>query len=200
MIGRLLFLFLSFCAPVDSCLESCEASSALVVHYRGGSSADAVFYLKRRCGGWKRVVSARAHVGKNGVGKEAEGDKKTPLGTLHAVQAFGVKPCPGGALPYLELTSSIFACDEPCEFYNTIIDTSVVHHACRGEDMSKMVPAYNYGFSTDYNPECVYPLGSNIFVHCYGRKPWTSGCVALPERVMRRILRRATPDLEVIVL
>jgi L,D-peptidoglycan transpeptidase YkuD (ErfK/YbiS/YcfS/YnhG family) len=38
-------------------------------------------------------------VGKNGLGKTGEGDGKTPIGTLHPLSAFGVKPNPGTKMP-----------------------------------------------------------------------------------------------------
>lgn len=205
LAGALLCAALSSCSvslPED--LSGCDASELLLVRQESGSIARATFLVRRGDaapgqGRWRRVFSCRAFIGRNGLGKTAEGDGKTPCGTFGATGAFGVKPCPGGRLPYLELTPSTFACDEPGEYYNRIIDTAVVCHSCRGEDMYRTVPAYNYGMTIDFNPECVYPDGSNIFVHCFGRKKSTAGCIALPECRMRRLLRLASPGTVVSV-
>lgn len=177
-----------------------DATEVLLVDHASGSRARARFYVFD--GRWRRVFSCRAAIGRSGLGKTVEGDGKTPCGVFHATGAFGVRPCPGGNLPYLLLTPSIFACDEPGEYYNTLIDTSVVHHRCKGEDMYRIVPSYNYGMTIDFNPERVFPKGSNIFVHCFGasRGKSTSGCIALPERRMKRLLTLASCSTAVVVL
>ena len=101
----------------------------------------------------KELFTTKAYVGKNGLGKTREGDNKTPVGTFHVLKAFGVKPNPGTTIPYINVTPSVFACDENCKYYNKIIDTAVEHHKCKGEDMYHLVPQYNYGLATDFNHE-----------------------------------------------
>ena len=66
----------------------------------------------------KVLFTTDVHVGKNGLGKTGEGDGKTPVGTLRPLTAFGIKPNPGTAMPYLDVTPTTFACDEDCEYYN----------------------------------------------------------------------------------
>ena len=136
----------------------------------------------------KVLFTTDVYVGKNGLGKTREGDGKTPVGTLRPLTAFGVKPNPGTAMPYLAVTPTIFACDDSCEYYNQIIDTAVVHHRCGGEEMYSYQPQYNYGIATDFNRECVYPNGSNIFIHVKGTKTYTGGCIAFDEERMKEIL------------
>lgn len=136
-------------------------------------------------------------VGKNGINKTGEGDAKTPTGTLRPLSAFGIKPNPGTKMPYKDITPSTFACDEDCEYYNTIIDTAVVHHPCKGEEMYSYQPQYNYGIETDFNKECVYPKGSAIFVHVKGTKGYTGGCIAFDEDKMIEILRNC--DLSLVI-
>lgn len=148
----------------------------------------------------KEIFTTNVYIGKNGLGKTGEGDAKTPTGTLHVMQAFGVKPNPGTTIPYIDVTPSIYACDEDCEYYNQIVDTAVVHHyGCKGEDMYHTVPQYNYGLTTDFNKECVYPKGSAIFIHCKGPRPYTGGCIAFDEDNMIEILRRCDQSLVVTV-
>ena len=165
-----------------------EVGQVLLVQHTDSSYADAFFYV-REGDGWKQVRSGKAFIGRNGVGKQREGDKKTPLGEMGVTAAFGILPNPGTSLPYIDIVPGIFACDCPCEFYNTIIDTALVHHRCTGEDMARYVPSYNYGMATTYNSAKVYPLGSNIFIHCKGRKDHTSGCVSLDEDFMKEVLQ-----------
>ena len=167
-----------------------EVRQVLLVQHVDSCFADAFFYV-REGRAWKQAGSGSAIIGRNGTGKEREGDKKTPLGELGVTTAFGILPNPGTSLPYVDLVPGIFACDCPGEFYNTIIDTAAVHHNCKGENMAAISPSYNYGMATDYNSENIYPLGSNIFIHCKGKsgKGYTAGCVSLDEDFMKEILK-----------
>ena len=176
--------------------QTCEV---LLVAYEGGSNATVRFYERASSSNWKLLGETDALVGKNGIGKTREGDAMTPEGTFKVTGAFGVLPDPGTALPYTNVTSSIFACDEEGPWYNKIIDTAATHHSCKGEDMFHTVPEYNYGLELDYNPGCVYPLGSAIFFHCKGAKAWTGGCIAVDEAFMMEILIKAKPGLSVCI-
>ena len=147
----------------------------------------------------KELFTTSVFIGKNGIGKTGEGDAKTPIGTLRVLSAFGVKPNPGTTMPYIYVTSSTYACDDSCEYYNQIIDTAAVHHQCGGEDMCHIVPQYNYGIATDFNKACVYPNGSNIFIHVKGTKPYTGGCIAFDEDRMKDILLNCDTSLVIIV-
>lgn len=143
----------------------------------------------------KVIFETDVHIGRNGVGKQREGDKKTPLGTLHARQAFGILPNPGTRMPYINITPTTFACSDSSEHYNKVIDTTAVHHRCAGEDMYHISPDYNYGITTDYNPDCTYGLGSNIFIHCKGNVPSTAGCIAFDTARMIDILQHCDTNL-----
>ena len=145
----------------------------------------------------KVLFTTDVHVGKNGLGKTGEGDAKTPVGTLRPLTAFGIKPNPGTAMPYLDVTPTTFACDEDCEYYNKIIDTAATGHDCKGEDMYSLQPYYDYGIATDFNQECIYPNGSNIFIHVKGPKTSTGGCIAFDEDRMIEILKNC--DLSLII-
>ena len=142
------------------------------------------------------LFTTPVYIGKNGIGKTSEGDSKTPTGTLHVVKAFGVKAKPEGCqFEYIDVTPTIYACDDDSEWYNQIIDVSKVSHECRGEDMYNIVPQYNYGLTTDYNAACDHAKGSNIFIHCKGPKQYTGGCIAFDEDKMVEILRRCDKSL-----
>ena len=175
-----------------SCTGGASKGQLLEVYDVHGSEATARLTVDG-----KVLFTTSAYVGKSGVGKTREGDAMTPVGTMHVRGAFGVKPNPGTSMPYTVVTTSTYACDEDCQYYNQIIDTAAVHHACKGEDMSHIVPAYNYGLTTDYNSERVYPKGSNIFIHCKDSSPWTAGCIALDEACMVEILKHCDQNLVV---
>lgn len=154
------------------------------------------------------VVESRgmAFIGKNGLGKQREGDAMTPEGDFGIRRAFGILPNPGTSMEYLPITHTTIACDSPGAYYNQIVEEpaqSVAEGACpelvEGERMMDYPSEYSYGLELDYNPGNVYPRGSAIFVHCKGAKPYTMGCVALDEEFMRHILVKASPRLKVCI-
>ena len=180
---------------LDKYADSTEVNQLVFVKCTGGDTADVSFYV-RNGEKWDMHGEESGWIGRNGFGKEKEGDGKTPLGEFGVGKAFGILPDPGTTLEYIHVTSSIFACDEDCEYYNTIIDTAEVHHACKGEDMSR-IKGYNYGFQIMYNPDNVPGLDSNIFFHCGSGN--TSGCVAVSEEFCREIVARITSGARVCI-
>lgn len=146
----------------------------------------------------EQIFVTNVFIGEYGIGKQREGDRKTPQGTLHAKRAFGILPNPGTKFDYIRVTPSIFACGDR-EYYNQIVDTAALHHVCTGEDMYHMGPDYNYGLETDYNSECIYKRGAAIFIHCKGNKPYTAGCIAFDQDRMIQILNLCDSSLVVTV-
>lgn len=176
-----------------------SVNEILLVTHREGSLADLEFLVRGEYGEFASLLSGEAFIGKNGIGKEREGDGKSPVGVFGIRTAFGILPNPGTALEYIEVKDSTYACDDDCEYYNQIIDIVSTGHDCHGEHMIEYTAAYAYGMATDYNPGNVYPLGSAIFIHCKGRNPWTAGCVSMDENLMKQILQRASTTMKVII-
>jgi len=170
----------------------------LIVSQIAVSQAQTVLYKKNE-GGWTPIAESAAFVGRNGIGKEREGDGKTPSGELHVTAAFGLQPNPGTSLPYIDVTPYIYACDEEGPYYNQIIDIRETGHHCGGEHMCEYSPQYDYGLVTDYNRENVYPLGSAIFLHCKGPKCSTSGCIAFDKDDMLSLMLIADKGLVIFV-
>ena len=66
------------------------------------------FYQKTEDGNWVLLIdSARARMGRNGIGKTKEGDGKTPSGTYNLTQPFGILDDPGTQLEgYVKVTEN----------------------------------------------------------------------------------------------
>lgn len=196
LVGVVLTAMAMMPAPAGDCNCKCgKAREQLLEIYNvQGSKAKARLTIDG-----KEVFVTDVFIGQNGLGKQREGDRRTPIGIIHVKGAFGILPNPGTSIPYTDVTTSIFACSDK-EYYNQVIDTAVVHHLnCSGEDMSRYVPDYNYGLMTDYNPQCIPGLGNSIFIHCKGNKPYTAGCIAFDEERMIEILRKCDMNLIVFV-
>jgi len=167
------------------------------------SLAKAYFYEKDENNSWIPIFEEeKVYIGKNGPGKMKEGDLKTPLGEFNILKAFGIKEKPKGTkLAYIKITGSIYACDEDCKYYNEIIDTKKLNHDCKGEHMIDYNPHYNYGLTVDFNKENDHKKGSNIFLHCFGTKPYTGGCVAFNEERIKEVILKSEPfDTKVCII
>ena len=143
---------------------------------------------------WKRILAVNGYVGKNGINKKREGDKKTPTGTFHITAAFGIKKSPGTAgISYKKINKYHYWSGEKAT-YNTFVDVRKIgRKSIAGEHLIDYVPFYHYGLTMDFNKECVYKKGSAIFFHCTkpGRK-YTAGCVAIPESKMKKVVKNTT--------
>lgn len=73
--------------------KSKKVNQLIFVKYKGKSKANIVLYEKVN-GKFKKVFGCIGYVGKNGIGKKREGDKKTPTGTYGFTKAFGIKKNP----------------------------------------------------------------------------------------------------------
>jgi L,D-peptidoglycan transpeptidase YkuD (ErfK/YbiS/YcfS/YnhG family) len=51
----------------------------------------------------------------------------------------------------------------------------------------------------DFNPQNIYPNGSNIFIHVKGNKDFTTGCIAIDEKSMITVLKNSTTKTKVII-
>ena len=174
----------------------------VLVEQSDRSVSDGILYLfcKDDNNRWKLALACNAFLGKNGIGKTMEGDKKTPTGDYGFLMAFGVKDDPGALIPYTKLTNTMYLCGDK-EYYNRFIDTAELNHLCgsNSEHLIRYVPQYNYALFIDYNKDCVYGKGSAIFLHCMGSYPYTLGCISLSEEHMLKIIRSVDSNARICI-
>ena len=166
-----------------------------------GTNAILKMYVrdKTQASGWNLILATDAFIGQRGLGKSKEGDLKTPTGEFNVTQALGTKWNPGTTLKYIYVNNDTYACDEDCKYYNQIIDVKKTKHKCKGEHLMEYLPNYNYALCIDYNPNNIYPNGSNIFINVKGEKDYTAGSVAVDEENMIKILQNATKKTKVVI-
>ena len=59
---------------------------------------------------------------------------------------------------------------------------------------------YQYCLNISFNEEGTPGRGSAIFLHCFGtQKPYTGGCVAVPEYIMKMIMQKVNKDCVVVI-
>lgn len=181
-------------------LKLAEEHSQIIVVAAEGNEATVSFHERDEAGYWSEVLSARGYVGKNGIGKTKEGDRKSPTGAFGFTHAFGVQEDPGCGLDYLKVDNSYYWVDDSgSEYYNQFVTTKEV--TCdwnSAEHITEVGAAYNYVLALDYNKECSPGLGSAIFLHCETGRP-TAGCVSVPEETMKSIVKKVKKDCVIII-
>lgn len=174
-----------------------KVKQLVFVKYKGNSRAKVELYQKQN-GTWKKVLSCLGNVGKNGIGKKREGDKKTPTGTFDLSVAFGIQKNLGAKLPYTKVKSYHYWCSDRA-YYNQLIDIRTHPHPCRGEHLIKYKGYYDYSIFIGYNKAGTYQKGSAIFLHCQKRSEPTSGCVSVSKTNMKKILRRVSKGAKICI-
>ena len=158
-------------------------------------------------GQWKQILSTPGYVGKYGLCRDEdrfEGCGQTPMGIYHFNKAFGIAPDPGCAIPYTQVTDDIWWSGDTREGmrYNEMVD--IREYPDLMLDDSEHIVDYEYQYqycmNISFNEDGTPGRGSAIFLHCLGpEKPYTGGCVAIPENIMKQVMQRAKPDCVVII-
>ena len=173
----------------------------VLVEYDRGSSATLSVH-ERQNGVWKQLMETPAYVGKNGIGKTREGDKKTPVGTFNLTTPFGILADPGAKQKYVKVTKYHYWCGaSSSKYYNQFCDSRVNGRSCTSSDehLIDYKGAYNYCMFIDYNAAGVAHKGSCIFLHCFSKNKYTAGCVAISEAAMKKIVQWARPGAKIVI-
>ena len=169
----------------------------IFVKYKSGSTAQLYLYKKDASRNWNQVLNCKAYIGKNGLNKEKEGDKKTPVGDFPITHAFGIKDDPGSAMNYLKVNKNHYWCAD--KYYNQLVDVSKQKHNCKGEHLIDYTKQYAYAMNIGYNIEGTPGKGSAIFLHCFGNCTYTLGCVAVSQENMIKILQTCEPGTRICI-
>ena len=149
---------------------------------------------KAEDGKYVSIFNCPAVIGKNGPGKHAEGDTKTPLGTWVIGEAYGIKENPGALLPYAKVTEDMYWCatGNHGKKYNQLIYKSDEPDADYSEDehLIEYPGVYDYFIDLGYNKGCAPYAGNAIFLHVWKESNHpTGGCIAVSEENMIKILK-----------
>lgn len=182
-------------------LKAAQTSSQLIiVSVSSGSYANISMHSKSSDGYWKDDYSVAGRVGRNGIGKLAEGDGKTPTGIFSLHTPFGIKSDPGCPLGYIQVNNNHYWGGGNSEYYNKLVDASTIinYNPSGSEHIIDYGDVYNYCIAVGYNMEQIVGKGSAIFLHCSG-KGATGGCISISEDKMIYTLRNLKPDAKIII-
>ena len=175
----------------------------IFVEYKGGSKCRVKMYKKTENNdgtlSWKRILNCKGYVGQNGIGKQRQGDRKTPRGTFKIKGAFGILDDPGTQIPYTKLNRYLYWSGES-ETYNTMVDSRKLGHVPSGsEHLIKYKPQYNYALVIGYNKKNKPGKGAAIFMHCTGSNKYTAGCVAIKQKKMKKVMLNVTSKTRICI-
>ena len=162
-------------------------------------------HQKDENGVWKQILSTPGFVGKNGLcldADHAEGCGQTPVGVYHFNKAFGIAADPGCALPYIQVDEDTYWSGDPNYHYNEMMNIND-YPGLAMDDSEHIVDyeyQYQYCLNISFNEEGTPGRGSAIFLHCFGPvKPYTGGCVAMPENLMKQVMQSVHADCVVVI-
>ncbi len=155
-------------------------------------------------GKYEKVFSCAALIGKNGAGKQSEGDTKTPLGTWEIGEAYGLKKNPGSKVKYTQITDDMYWCATGSngKKYNTLLygKDDPNNDYSEDEHLADYPIRYAYLLDMGYNKAGAPYAGNAIFLHCWKTDDTpTGGCVAVSEENMVKILKTVTPGTTVTI-
>ena len=169
------------------------------------TTASISMHEKDADGHWKQILSTPGFVGKNGLCLDVdhvEGCGQTPVGVYHFNKAFGIAADPGCAIPYIQVDDDIYWSGDPDYHYNEMVNIND-HPELTMDDSEHIVDydyQYQYCLNISFNEEGTPGRGSAIFLHCLGpTKPYTGGCVALPENIMKLVMQNVREDCVVVI-
>ena len=185
-----------------------DAKQMLIVAAFSADATDAWISLhaKQSDGSWHMVMTTPGFVGKNGLGKTKEGDAKTPQGVFHFNCAFGIADDPGCAIPYVKVDQDTYWSGDPRDGYryNELVNLKDLPgldlESGDSEHIIDYPYHYQYCLNISYNEEGTPGLGSAIFLHCLApAKPFTGGCVSIPEDHMRFVMQKVDGSTAVVI-
>ena len=181
-----------------------DAKQLFVICAHGTSTAWVSMHEKDEHGKWKMIMSTPGFIGRNGLGKTKEGDGMTPVGTFSFNRAFGIADDPGCAIPYVKVDDDYYWSGDVNNgmHYNELVKLSE-NPGLNVDDSEHIVDyayEYRYCLNISYNDKGTAGLGSAIFLHCFGdKKPYTGGCVAIPEEKMKYVMQKVSADCVVVI-
>ena len=132
----------------------------------------------------------------------AEGCGQTPVGVYHFNKAFGIAADPGCAIPYVQVDDNTWWSGDPEHQYNQMVDIRDVPDLATDDSEHIVYYEYEYQYclNISFNEDGTPGRGSGIFLHCFGpTNPFTHGCVAIPEYIMKMVMQRVTSECVVVI-
>ena len=181
-----------------------DCDQLIVVAGVGETTCYVSMHEKDEDGNWKMILQAPGYIGLEGMGKADSYHAVTPIGTFTIDKAFGIADDPGCQMEYTKVTEDDYWSGDMREgmHFNEFVKIGDVPgldpEAC--EHLIDYTYEYQYCLNMGYNSECVPGEGAAFFFHCMSLvKPYTGGCVAVNETVMKLIMQKVKDGCKITI-
>lgn len=160
---------------------------------------DEKLYLmeKHESGMWHVAYGPfEVQVGKNGLGKESEGDGKSPEGLYELGYAFGEEDSPAGTTWPWRTTEDgdIWIEDANSEYYNMFIADGSIEEPDWKNYSNLNIAAFERAIEIRYNSDREAGAGSAIFLHIWiSSKKDTNGCTSMSRENVETLISWLDP-------
>lgn len=176
----------------------------LIVVAGVGKTCGYITMHEKEGGAWKQIIATPGFIGKDGLGDANIEDAYTPVGTFTIDKAFGLEADPGCAMEYTQVDDTYYWSGDAREgmHFNELVTTRDLPDLDveESEHIVEFDYAYRYVLNMGYNAECEVQKGFGFFLHSFRvNRPYTGGCVAVPEDIMRFIMQHVKPGCRIAI-
>ena len=182
--------------------KDCE--QLIVVAGVGETTCYVSMHEKDPDGIWKMILQAPGYVGLEGMGNADSYHAVTPIGTFTIDKAFGIADDPGCQMEYTKVTEDDYWSGDMRDgmHFNEFVNVNDVPgldtEEC--EHLIDYTYEYQYCLNMGFNSECIPGGGAAFFFHCMSLvKPYTGGCVAINEAVMKVIMQNVREGCKITI-
>lgn len=171
-----------------------DANQLIVVAGIDKSTAYITMHEKDNNGTWQQIIATPGFIGLDGLGEANINDAYTPVGTFTIDKAFGLAEDPGCRMKYTKVDETYYWSGDTGKgmHFNELVSTKDLPNLNteESEHIADYDFAYQYCLNMGWNTECNPDKGFAFFLHSFRvNRPYTGGCVAVPESVMKFIMQ-----------
>ena len=185
-------------------IEAKDDDQLVVVAGVGKTCAYITMHEKGADGTWNQIIATPGFIGKDGLGDANIEDAYTPVGTFTIDKAFGLEANPGCEMEYTQVDDTYYWSGDAREgmCFNELVSTEDLPdlNTDECEHIADFDYAYRYVLNMGYNAECEVRKGFGFFLHSFRvNRPYTGGCVAVPEDIMRFLMQHVKPGCRIAI-
>ena len=181
-----------------------DADQLIVVAGVDKTTAYITMHEKDKEGKWQQIIATPGFIGLDGLGDANINDAYTPVGTFTIDKAFGLADDPGCQMEYTKVDENYYWSGDARKgmHFNELVNIKDLPDLDteNSEHISDYDYAYQYVLNMGYNAECEEEKGFAFFFHCFRvNRPYTGGCVSVPENIMRFIMQHVKPGCKITI-
>ena len=181
-----------------------DAKQLIVVAGVDKNTAYITMHQKADDGTWQQIIATPGFIGLDGLGEASIDAAYTPVGTFTIDKAFGLAPDPGCKMEYTQVDDTYYWSGDKREgkHFNELVSTKDISDLDteESEHIADYDYPYQYCLNMGYNAECEYEKGFAFFLHSFRvNRPYTGGCVAVPESIMKFIMQNIEPGCKITI-